>query len=133
MRGRKQVRGGVGLHRVDDRAEHRILANVARKARKAARRRKQRRRRRFLKAVAERTVRLGDDGVAVDRGGVLRQFVRGIGAAQRQYIGLGVAIAGRGKGRSEEHTSELQSLMRISYAVFCLKKKTKYSKTTHEN
>src|SRR3546814_5223590 len=29
----------------------------------------------------------------------------------------------RSKGRSEEHTSELQSLMRISYAVFCLKKK----------
>src|SRR3546814_1017048 len=28
-----------------------------------------------------------------------------------------------GAGRSEEHTSELQSLMRISYAVFCLKKK----------
>src|SRR3546814_13127336 len=28
------------------------------------------------------------------------------------------------RGRSEEHTSELQSLMRISYAVFCLKKKT---------
>src|SRR3546814_2896429 len=32
--------------------------------------------------------------------------------------------------RSEEHTSELQSLMRISYAVFCLKKKTK-KKYTH--
>src|SRR3546814_4934685 len=30
----------------------------------------------------------------------------------------------RGSPRSEEHTSELQSLMRISYAVFCLKKKT---------
>src|SRR3546814_7057800 len=29
----------------------------------------------------------------------------------------------QGSGRSEEHTSELQSLMRISYAVFCLKKK----------
>src|SRR3546814_3435926 len=29
------------------------------------------------------------------------------------------------EGRSEEHTSELQSLMRISYAVFCLKKKKK--------
>src|SRR3546814_2931677 len=29
--------------------------------------------------------------------------------------------------RSEEHTSELQSLMRISYAVFCLKKKIKYN------
>src|SRR3546814_7084611 len=34
--------------------------------------------------------------------------------------------------RSEEHTSELQSLMRISYAVFCLKKKKKTQfKTTH--
>src|SRR3546814_10319989 len=32
---------------------------------------------------------------------------------------------GEGHGRSEEHTSELQSLMRISYAVFCLKKKNK--------
>src|SRR3546814_10429556 len=31
------------------------------------------------------------------------------------------------KGRSEEHTSELQSLMRLSYAVFCLKKKQKLS------
>src|SRR3546814_6493853 len=31
-------------------------------------------------------------------------------------------------GRSEEHTSELQSLMRISYAVFCLKKKKKYNR-----
>src|SRR3546814_5026908 len=37
----------------------------------------------------------------------------------------------RGKKRSEEHTSELQSLMRISYAVFCLKKKTK--KHTRQN
>src|SRR3546814_6875187 len=39
--------------------------------------------------------------------------------------------------RSEEHTSELQSLMRISYAVFCLKKKKKqkntHKSTTHNN
>src|SRR3546814_8509486 len=38
-----------------------------------------------------------------------------------------VSLLGRGAqlcGRSEEHTSELQSLIRISYAVFCLKKKT---------
>src|SRR3546814_6547040 len=35
-------------------------------------------------------------------------------------------------GRSEEHTSELQSLMRISYAVFCLKTKNKKNKTTRE-
>src|SRR3546814_10135453 len=34
--------------------------------------------------------------------------------------------------RSEEHTSELQSLMRISYAVFCLQKKKK-TNTTHNN
>src|SRR3546814_10720039 len=34
-----------------------------------------------------------------------------------------VHVIVRGKDRSEEHTSELQSLMRISYAVFCLKKK----------
>src|SRR3546814_3446835 len=44
----------------------------------------------------------------------------------------------RGVPRSEEHTSELQSLMRISYAVFCLKKKnTKQTpilhKTTHHH
>src|SRR3546814_13366470 len=39
-----------------------------------------------------------------------------------------------GRWRSEEHTSELQSLMRISYAVFCLKKKHKYTLhiNTHE-
>src|SRR3546814_7868950 len=35
--------------------------------------------------------------------------------------------------RSEEHTSELQSLMRISYAVFCLKQKNTKQNTTHNN
>src|SRR3546814_4414821 len=39
--------------------------------------------------------------------------------------------APRRGGRSEEHTSELQSLMRSSYAVFCLKKKKKYKTNTH--
>src|SRR3546814_3119638 len=42
----------------------------------------------------------------------------------------GGRVAGRVGIRSEEHTSELQSLMRISYAVFCLKKKKKISYTT---
>src|SRR3546814_9243641 len=37
----------------------------------------------------------------------------------------GLFAAARRRERSEEHTSELQSLMRISYAVFCLKKKNK--------
>src|SRR3546814_7935385 len=42
------------------------------------------------------------------------------------------SVALRNQYRSEEHTSELQSLMRISYAVFCLKKKTK-KRNTHIN
>src|SRR3546814_7618629 len=40
-----------------------------------------------------------------------------------------VACIGKRSCRSEEHTSELQSLMRISYAVFCLKKKKQYKHT----
>src|SRR3546814_20339837 len=52
------------------------------------------------------------------------QLVRPVGARCHRQ--------GRG-ARSEEHTSELQSLMRISYAVFCLKKKkTKIHQTTIE-
>src|SRR3546814_6324161 len=47
--------------------------------------------------------------------------------------GYGAPFRRRPPWRSEEHTSELQSLMRISYAVFCLKKKTyrKIHKTSH--
>src|SRR3546814_1347380 len=45
---------------------------------------------------------------------------------ERDHLGLNAfRRAGRHQERSEEHTSELQSLMRISYAVFCLKKKKK--------
>src|SRR3546814_5133315 len=60
-------------------------------------------------------------------------------AHQRQDVGrtlsgrAGAAIPDRRthlRLRSEEHTSELQSLMRISYAVFCLKKKIHYSSQT---
>src|SRR3546814_9832636 len=39
----------------------------------------------------------------------------------------------QGMNRSEEHTSELQSLMRISYAVFCLKKKKKQNNKNHKH
>src|SRR3546814_6240930 len=45
------------------------------------------------------------------------------GEYRRRGAALGAWAADRPAGRSEEHTSELQSLMRISYAVFCLKKK----------
>src|SRR3546814_6701024 len=55
---------------------------------------------------------------------------------QRVCLGYNVTVAGgnqsvvyRPRLRSEEHTSELQSLMRISYAVLCLKKKKKQKKT----
>src|SRR3546814_6347431 len=51
---------------------------------------------------------------------------RGAGGRQRKR---GVQPVVRG-GRSEEHTSELQSLMRISYAVLCLKKKKTQTKRT---
>src|SRR3546814_1172224 len=58
-----------------------------------------------------------------------------IAALERSAICLTIAAAMRSasaslRRRSEEHTSELQSLMRISYAVFCLKKKKKV--TTHK-
>src|SRR3546814_4409597 len=42
-------------------------------------------------------------------------------------------VSPRGRYRSEEHTSELQSLMRISYAVFCLKKKTTSNTRQHSS
>src|SRR3546814_5115825 len=47
------------------------------------------------------------------------------GAFNIYYVGINIG------GRSEEHTSELQSLMRISYAVFCLKKKTTHITTNN--
>src|SRR3546814_9551291 len=49
------------------------------------------------------------------------------GSSPTLRIGAGSAFS----NRSEEHTSELQSLMRISYAVFCLKKKNKTHKRNH--
>src|SRR3546814_10180713 len=49
--------------------------------------------------------------------------------SNRRTSGRSPAAAQAGRsGRSEEHTSELQSLMRISYAVFCLKKKNNKKK-----
>src|SRR3546814_1297882 len=50
--------------------------------------------------------------------------------AGSQQVAAGYAVYGPQAMlvRSEEHTSELQSLMRISYAVFCLKKKTNHKK-----
>src|SRR3546814_4877636 len=63
--------------------------------------------------------------------GTLVGIIPGLGPTLGAFLGYDAAwrLAKRpelfGKGRSEEHTSELQSLMRISYAVFCWKKKNK--------
>src|SRR3546814_3719587 len=63
------------------------------------------------------------------RAGWLVAHVRAVGEvvgaelAHEQLVEERGLVAGAPGGRSEEHTSELQSLMRISYAVFCLKKK----------
>src|SRR3546814_5002370 len=55
-----------------------------------------------------------------------------VGGLREHRIGI-CLLAIDAWGRSEEHTSELQSLMRISYAVFCLKKKKKHEQTKHIN
>src|SRR3546814_979210 len=63
-----------------------------------------------------------------DRSGLSPHRSEGHGAVCRRHHGFGVPSrvpGGYFLRRSEEHTSELQSLMRISYAVFCLKKKKK--------
>src|SRR3546814_5276191 len=63
-----------------------------------------------------------------------RDSVRGHPRQHRARHKLGCARTGHeDSARSEEHTSELQSLMRISYAVFCLKKKKRLTSkiTTH--
>src|SRR3546814_1069715 len=56
-----------------------------------------------------------DDTHAKDNGKYLQPIAK--------EIGINASSGFQPQGRSEEHTSELQSLMRISYAVFCLKKK----------
>src|SRR3546814_4398605 len=56
-----------------------------------------------------------------------------LAAAIRDLFPGRIALVSSFGARSEEHTSELQSLMRISYAVFCLKKKkTRNSKKHHQ-
>src|SRR3546814_8842227 len=71
----------------------------------------------------------GDRGSV--RAGVLRDGAAAVPAAvrrhQQAYFATGCQYSTDSPQRSEEHTSELQSIMRNSYAVFCLKKKT----TTH--
>src|SRR3546814_10879527 len=79
--------------------------------------------RRHALEVAQRVLReaFGD----ARRRQALALVVAVVVARQAVVAAAAVAVAVAAVARSEEHTSELQSLMRISYAVFCLKKKKK--------
>src|SRR3546814_4811542 len=85
----------------------------------------------LFRSAGQRSRRVGSQSSGVDR---RRGRAADLLAARRFHVGLQLQPAGSGRDlfrrslqgqRSEEHTSELQSLMRISYAVFCLNKKTK--------
>src|SRR3546814_1357362 len=65
----------------------------------------------------------GDQAARLDRGDCEIRITAGHARPERMAVLLCIGQADQAALRSEEHTSELQSLMRISYAVFCLKKK----------
>src|SRR3546814_3476529 len=78
-------------------------------------------------------IRIWVDGPDADPATELREALRELGCAGKrlgvEYDAYGLTAAnGKRLDRSEEHTSELQSLMRISYAVLCLKTKTARNK-----
>src|SRR3546814_2409945 len=80
--------------------------------------------------LVERGGARGRGVVLTDHGQSLHQHARAIFALERtamadirERVELRSGVLRVGASRSEEHTSELQSLMRNSYAVFCLKKK----------
>src|SRR3546814_5227044 len=84
------------------------------------------------RADARRHLFVGPGGLSPESPVVLRDDEEGLclqvrlpdrGDRGPADIRVEPARLGKGGGRSEEHTSELQSLMRISYAVFCLKNK----------
>src|SRR3546814_5297769 len=81
-------------------------------------------RRPFVHALLERLHAQDRGQLEAADAGALENFLK---ESSEGAVIKGMLTAGStaGKSRSEEHTSELQSLMRISYAVFCLKKKKK--------
>src|SRR3546814_8027667 len=73
-------------------------------------------------SVVERILGKAEVVSSILTGSTTQSHVSGIGETHP-------VLSRKGPARSEEHTSELQSLMRISYAVFCLKKKNIYTQS----
>src|SRR3546814_1812657 len=89
-----------------------------------------------VKAVdrIEHAMRTGDSASLVLPAHTLKGEARHFGALSLGDLAETIEMgARRCVDRSEENTSELQSLMRISYAVFCLKKKRRTNNITHHN
>src|SRR3546814_2087523 len=81
----------------------------------------------LFRSVQDRAAAAARDAAAGEFGGAEE------GAVERDLGDRPPAIGRKLFRRSEEHTSELQSLMRISYAVFCLKKKKKIKNPLYHN
>src|SRR3546814_5395210 len=85
---------------------------------------------RFGQTVAQELMRLGHEVLGIDTDSKLvasmadRLTRAAMADASDEKVLEELGVKQFDAARSEEHTSELQSLMRISYAVFCLKKKT---------
>src|SRR3546814_8830635 len=80
------------------------------------------------------STRYGDAGSSISAGDVSARQPTNLDALRRASVigqAQARALPDRNFLRSEEHTSELQSLMRISYAVFCLKTKKKNRRTRY--
>src|SRR3546814_3269933 len=107
---------------------------------------------------ARSSSQVNSDGVGKRRLAAMPRFCASQACSQRRRVGCGIRIVSGHSGassatgsatraarwrasssrrlletRSEEHTSELQSLMRISYAVFCLKKQKTYINSLQHN
>src|SRR3546814_10082888 len=91
---------------------------------------------RAKRTALQKTLQAALPGLSINLGGTTSIDVTRAGVdkgygLKRLSKESGVPLAGMlFVGRSEEHTSELQSLMRISYAVFCLKKKKQNTRVT---
>src|SRR3546814_2195372 len=126
--------GKCCLHKIEDEDSGRIYpTNVACKLldRHSAQCMDYRRRKAFVPDCLRLTLRLLDDIEWLPESCAYKLRAADKSLPEWHYLICGdreaVHRAGQSiRGRSEEHTSELQSLMRISYAVFCLKKKIQH-------